>query len=185
MTQEEKLLLLKDISARLPYGVKYRFTDKNSPDFELSDLSSIMKYWIEEGKVLPYLRQMSSMTEEERMKIASMANFQNLTKSSEIVKCCYPIICYCYSRHLDINELIDKGIALEAPEGMYNNINMTQEEKDLCKTCEHYWQDFPMPLECVISHCEILDEKSINETAMDDIVPYPCVRCPFDSYKKK
>ena len=64
---------------------------------------------------------------------------------------------------------------------------MTDEEKnkDLCKTCKHYWQDFPMPLECVISHCEILDEKSINETAMDDIVPYPCVKCPFDSYKKK
>jgi len=62
---------------------------------------------------------------------------------------------------------------------------MTQEEKDLCKICEHYWQDFPMPLERVISHCEILDKKIINEAAMDDIVPYPCVKCPFDSYKKR
>ena len=62
---------------------------------------------------------------------------------------------------------------------------MTQEEKDLCKTCEHYWQDFPMPLEQVVSHCEILDKKSVKKTAMDDIVPYPCVKCPFDSYKKK
>lgn len=35
---------------------------------------------------------------------------------------------------------------------------MTQEDKDLCKTCKHYWTDFPLPLERVIPHCEILDE---------------------------
>jgi hypothetical protein len=58
------------------------------------------------------------------------------------------------------------------------------EEKDLCKTCEHYWQDFPMPLEQVISHCEILDKKPGNKL-MDEFVPYPCIKCPFDSYKKK
>ena len=46
------------------------------------------------------------------------------------------------------------------------------EEKDLCKICEHYWQDFPMPLEQVISHCEILDRKS-GRKSMDDVVSYP------------
>ena len=58
------------------------------------------------------------------------------------------------------------------------------EEKDLCKICEHYWQDFPMPLEQVISHCEILDRKS-GIKSMDDVVSYPCLKCPFDSYKKR
>lgn len=58
-------------------------------------------------------------------------------------------------------------------------------QQDLCKNCEHYWQDFPMPLEYVISHCEILDKKSIKETIMDDVVPYPCLKCPFDAYTKK
>lgn len=58
------------------------------------------------------------------------------------------------------------------------------EEKDLCKTCEHYWQDFPMPLEQIISHCEILDRQpGIKE--MNDVVPYPCIKCPFDSYSEK
>lgn len=58
------------------------------------------------------------------------------------------------------------------------------EEKDLCKTCEHYWEDFPMPLDEVISHCEILDQKC-SIKLMDDVVPYPCLKCPFDSYLKK
>lgn len=57
-------------------------------------------------------------------------------------------------------------------------------KQDLCKNCEHYWQDFPMPLEQVISHCEILDMKPGNKS-MDDVVPYPCLKCPFDSYTKK
>jgi hypothetical protein len=60
---------------------------------------------------------------------------------------------------------------------------MTQ-ENDLCKTCEHYWQDFPMPLDAVIAHCEILEQKCFTEL-MEDVVPYPCLKCPFDAYKKK
>ena len=56
---------------------------------------------------------------------------------------------------------------------------------DLCKTCKHYWTDFPMPLEKAISHCEILDEKCGLEVNMDDIVSYPCLKCPFDCYTKK
>lgn len=36
---------------------------------------------------------------------------------------------------------------------------MEKKNKDLCVTCEHYWEDFPMPLENVISHCDKVDEK--------------------------
>ena len=60
---------------------------------------------------------------------------------------------------------------------------MTQEEKDLCKTCEHYWLDFPMPLNCYIPHCEILDRKGGG--LLDDVVSYPCLECPFNAYIKK
>lgn len=35
------------------------------------------------------------------------------------------------------------------------------------------------------SHCEILDEKKGLSANMDDEVPYPCLKCPFNSYKKK
>lgn len=62
---------------------------------------------------------------------------------------------------------------------------MVQEDKDLCKTCEHYWKDFPFPLEYVVSHCEVLDEKEGFSENMNKKVPYPCLKCPFNSYKKK
>lgn len=61
---------------------------------------------------------------------------------------------------------------------------MTQEGKDLCKTCEHYWLNFPIPLQRYIPHCEILDRNPGNRD-MDEMVPYPCLNCPFNSYIKK
>ena len=58
-----------------------------------------------------------------------------------------------------------------------------RQEKDLCKTCEHFWLDFPMPLDKHIAHCEILDKKGGG--LLDDVVEYPCLKCPFDSYHRK
>jgi hypothetical protein len=84
MTQEDKGLLLKDLCARLPYGVKvwYKYyptniTKKFATSIRLADdklaLSRKLSkegdwYPIEEaGEILikPYLRPMSSMTDEE------------------------------------------------------------------------------------------------------------------------
>jgi len=60
------------------------------------------------------------------------------------------------------------------------------ELNDLCKTCEHYWLDFLTLLDHVVSHCKILDRMSgfgiIYD--MNTEVPYPCLKCPFDSYSK-
>lgn len=61
---------------------------------------------------------------------------------------------------------------------------MLQEDKDLCKSCEHYWLDLPSHLEYSISHCEILDKNS-GFGSMSDSIAHPCIRCPFNSYKKK
>ena len=58
---------------------------------------------------------------------------------------------------------------------------MKQENKDLCKTCEHYWTDFPLPLDHYEPHCEIVDS-NIGYNKMNDAVPYPCLKCPFDCY---
>lgn len=63
---------------------------------------------------------------------------------------------------------------------------MDNNNKDLCKNCQHYWKDFPIPLEYVVSHCEILDKKYGLEAAnMDERVPYPCLKCPFNCYSPK
>ena len=62
--------------------------------------------------------------------------------------------------------------------------NKQSSSKDLCKTCKHYWTDFPLPLDHVIAHCDQVDEK-YGFKPMDDYVSYPCLKCPFDSYVKK
>ncbi len=58
------------------------------------------------------------------------------------------------------------------------------EQQDLCKSCEHYWTDFPLPLDHVVPHCDILDERP-GFVTMDEIVPYPCLMCPFNQYTNK
>ena len=61
---------------------------------------------------------------------------------------------------------------------------MTQEDKDLCESCKHYWTDFPRPLDSVVPHCEKVDEK-YGFRSMEEYAPYPCLKCPFDCYLEK
>ena len=71
MTEKQKDLLLKDLSARLPYGVKLSYDGeygKEKHPFPLNDINRVVinnSYEIEGVK--PYLRPMSSMTEEEEL----------------------------------------------------------------------------------------------------------------------
>ncbi|MBR5297453.1 MAG: hypothetical protein IKU29_06270 [Parabacteroides sp.] len=69
MTRKDKELLLKDICARLPYGVKIRVNDKieileglHMPD-NIAQYDSFLASNIEDCK--PYLFPMSSMTWEQ------------------------------------------------------------------------------------------------------------------------
>lgn len=58
-------------------------------------------------------------------------------------------------------------------------------EDDLCKICEHYWDDFTAnPDKNYDAHCEVADIK-YNFKRLDDVVPYPCLKCPFDSFIRK
>ena len=61
---------------------------------------------------------------------------------------------------------------------------MTNKEKDLCNTCTHMWMDFPLPLDHVIAHCDVADRVS-GFKPLDEIVSYPCVKCPYNSYNAK
>ena len=54
--------------------------------------------------------------------------------------------------------------------------------KDLCLTCKHNWSDFHTNLKESIPH--VVDEK-YGFVSMDEIVPYPCAKCPFNSYVQK
>ncbi len=142
MTQDEKQLLLKDLSARLPYDVKihYHWERKETGqivdvdrDLDFSDVDSL-KYTLAEPQDnwciidwKPYLRPMSSMTEEEKEeynktkdKIAVQWDDYGTPIGYEYT---YTIKTFDWllAHHFDYRGLIEKGIALEAKEEMYKN----------------------------------------------------------------
>ena len=83
MTQEEKELLLQDLCARLPYGVKVTTTNPAVKIGIISGISIKNKISVETKhanivfdctEVKPYLRPMSSMTEEEEKEYINIDN---------------------------------------------------------------------------------------------------------------
>ena len=134
MTQEEKQLLLKDLCARLPYGgIKVRrfvyTTDVDTIEsVELLSEDWIREFNLEESILKPYLRPMSSMTEEENDEwrgclldnLVKSCDFQFPESEKYIALSHSDSIDWLNAHHFDYRGLIEKGLALEAPEGMYN-----------------------------------------------------------------
>lgn len=128
MTQEDKELLLKDLCERLPYGVMCDIYSwqKDSPKLLIE---CIPEYVGEEivvkglagrhsiREVKPYLRSMSSMTEEEKELYKSFA--VAFGDSRDIMLPGYAAMDYLNAHHFDYRGLIPMELALEAPEGMY------------------------------------------------------------------
>ena len=148
MTKEEKELLFRNLCARLPYGVKCRQRKLDSqictmyPEY-LRSVEDVEEYE-------PYLRSLSNMTYEESIELDELAfqtetcglynylglkpNFFGIIASKEFDKSITnsnvkgasidDVITYVdwlNLHHFDYMKLIKKGLALEAPEGMYNN----------------------------------------------------------------
>ena len=117
MTTEEKGLLLKDLCARLPYGVKGIITfngDKNI--FTIKGISDTECCNLEDFKL--YLRSMSSMTEKEEMEYdATFATIKFDGHYDSTMT--YKSFDWLNAHHFDYRGLIEKGLALEAPEEMY------------------------------------------------------------------
>ena len=141
MTQEEKQLLLVDLCGRLPYRPIIHVEDYTDDgklldmyDWNLLDVVyfqdklelSIEPNWdnyrtVKLGYrnyiIKPYLRPMSSMTEEEFKDYNALFYIHSDGKT------------YCENwewmdwinaHHFDYRGLIEKGLAIEAPEGMYD-----------------------------------------------------------------
>ena len=171
MTQKEKELLLRDLSARLPYGVKVHI---NSPmeeqnSMELFDVNLDSEHigvgnekWSfraipiiddeDEAKVIkPYLRPMSNMTEEERKYIEDKCAFTQMGPIGGNFCLVMPVIAtewltdFYNSHHLDWRGLIEKGLAIEAPEGMYNQGIFLGVNQDSIRNSEieHEWDPGP------------------------------------------
>lgn len=121
MTQEEKDLLKKVICEMLPYGVRIAIGNIIYPitsiDVSLNriGISVALEKYIEDIK--PYLRPMSSMTEKEK------ECYEYLCSTDEEYRQpfdSYHLIDWLNENLFDYRGLIEKGLALPAPEDMYN-----------------------------------------------------------------
>lgn len=119
MTQEEKQLLLKDLCARLPYGFTvHRYCDNSDHIFEPNEIDGFAHFleYSEGEDFKPYLRPMSSMTEEENDTFNKLRAEVEDEGTFEADMLLYD---WLNSHHFDYRLLIFAGLALEAPEGMY------------------------------------------------------------------
>lgn len=124
MTQEDKELLLKDLCGRLPYGIiaSVRGSDEEFQHFHilgvkygkvLVENNILQVNDFEDAEVVkPYLRPMSSMTEEEREEYTSITHSQNWLIIGEADK----YVDWLNAHHFDYRCLIEKGLAFEVTE---------------------------------------------------------------------
>lgn len=118
MTREEKQLLLKDLCARLQYGLKYNFGGNDGCDYTMDKISLTAvddTFPIEDVK--PYLRPMSSMTEEERIEFERLSFIYDASDGSMLFS--EKGLDWLNAHHFDFRGLIEKRLALEAPDNMY------------------------------------------------------------------
>lgn len=140
MKPEEKQLLMIDLCARLPHGIvvsiyypttligqKSKKLDIPLVSIDLSDntctvgdsygKTSGLRMFNRKGELLckPYLRPMSSMTDEEKTLMATIC----LKYVSDVEGAVSELSDFYNSRHFDYRGLIPMGLALEAKEGMY------------------------------------------------------------------
>ena len=118
MTQEDENILFKDLCARLPYGVKFKYGDYDGCDYKLEIISPVsvnISFPLEDCK--PYLRPMDSMTDEEFVEYGELDLLDYSNDGFEMPN--YRSIDWLNEHHFAYRGLIDKGLALEAPEGMY------------------------------------------------------------------
>ena len=124
MKQEERQLLLKDLSARLPYNPMVHIYDLNVTDYDnylyADDLDSMIAYSI---TLKPYLRSMNRMTEEEEKEYYETMNkyISNSDDFSKYTEYSWTIETFDFlnAHHFDYRDLISKGLAFEAPKDMY------------------------------------------------------------------
>ena len=140
MTQEEKQLLFKDICSRIPYELYFAYKEpeygivskRKFSNIEIWRNSTLIvcnnglcKHSID--KLKPYLRSLSRMTEEEKKELSygsadlvfdaamnAAQGYNTKTVAGDVY-----VVDWLNAHHFDHRGLIEKGLAIEAPEGMY------------------------------------------------------------------
>ena len=155
MTKEDEKVLLEDLSARMIHGVIVNTPNGNGHlgtinltifGHELGvNIKATERETFPLDECKPYLRPMSSMTEEEKEELKSKCIHTETEEDWEGVRCdvwgilildkydtrrwdnpIWPSVInmdaidWLNAHHFDYRGLIEKGLALKAPKGMYN-----------------------------------------------------------------
>ena len=138
MTQEDRQILLKDLSSRLPYDVK--INESIQGDFTVIGLTTERVFttcgvegWHNDFPIeciKPYLFPLSSITKEQKEELNKKFNVQFLGNTIYSIhyhsEGCWDtdleldlqdwlwFINWCHKNHFDINNLIEKGLAIDA-----------------------------------------------------------------------
>ena len=138
MTQEDKELLIKDLCARLPYGVKIELTwwvmnegTCMSTTLEPDHIEQIRNDELGDVEIKSYLRPMSSMTDEQCYDfycrfVENEIDYNDFkkyyfdsclwNKVLTTINDCGDIIDWLNKYHFDYRGLIEKGLAIDATE---------------------------------------------------------------------
>ena len=138
MNKEDKELLLKDLCARLPYGVKIQvpyedgsgYFDETVWEVNNDGPFHVNGWGIEYEYVKPYLFPLSSMTEEMMEEFDSLFNGTFQYFNQGVISAsylwdrneakfvgeheCSKLIDFFNSHHIDYRNLIEKGLAIDA-----------------------------------------------------------------------
>lgn len=119
MKQEDKELLLKDLCARLPYGVKVESVfinpetkEHKSCGIEVFDATSMLMIRDGLGEFKPYLFPLSSMTEEQSQELIKLIN-TGQNDNNEFMRSLCRIEFY-HKHHFDYKGLIPMELAIDA-----------------------------------------------------------------------
>ena len=129
MIQEDKELLVKDICARLPYGIKasYYGTEEECETCDeiecitLDGYVDIGQYSLPIEHIKPYLFPISSMTKEQKTECLKGTSLE-ISKYDEIygyseytdLECYLKVIDWLNKNHFDYRNLIENGLAIDA-----------------------------------------------------------------------
>lgn len=140
MTQEERMLLIKDLSARLPYAVTvehtsgfrgtlhditvYHVYDEND---NVHDAICYTDFFGDEDDIhieyfKPYLFPLSSMTEEQKETLKVMCDWNDEEADAQSILVLYQkhfvmksdVIDWLHKNHFDYRGFIEKGLAIDA-----------------------------------------------------------------------
>lgn len=139
MTKEQKELLLKDLCARLPYGLKcyninhvygkniFKITDIRSNGYICGEINDRYAWAVfDPSELKPYLFPLSSMTEEQKSffkgKPIELDKYGDVSVKDDLYGGCLYTDLYTYlecidylnANHLDYRGLIEQDLAIDA-----------------------------------------------------------------------